>query len=102
MTKAIEQTQTISTLIFFLMLSLIVPLILQVNYLTRDVFLIKEYKQKLSQITENNEGLKISLAQSSSSENVDDYIQAKNFVKAEQIKYIQILETSVVQNIENE
>jgi len=100
MTQAIKQTQTISALIFFLMLSLTASLILQVNYLVRDVFLINDYKQKLSQITDNNEGLKINLAQSSSLENIDDYIQAKNFIKAEQIKYIQILETSVAQKNE--
>jgi hypothetical protein len=101
MTQAIKQTQAISTLIFFLILGLTASLILQANYLARDVFLIKDYKQQLSQITNNNEGLKINLAQSSSLANIDDYIQAKNFVKAEQIKYIQILETSVAQNVEN-
>jgi flagellar biosynthesis protein FliP len=101
MVQTIKQNQVMPTLALFLMLGLVAPLILQVNYLARDVFLISEYKQKLSQITDNNEGLKISLAQSSSLENIDDYIQSKNFVKATQIKYVQILETSVVQNVEN-
>ena len=82
------------------MLGLVVSLILQVNYLTRDVFVINEYKKHLSQLSNNNEGLEIHLAQSSSLVNIGGYLELKNFVKAEGVKYIQILESSVARKNE--
>ena len=101
MKNATQQNKIMPTLVSLLMIGLIAPLIMQVNYLARDVFLISEYKHSLNEMTDGNEGLKISLAQSSSLENIGDYIESKNFVKADQVKYVQILETSVVQNVQS-
>ena len=100
MTKTLKQTKTLWSLFVFSMLGFTASLIFQINYLTQDVFLIQEYKQKLNQLSNNNEGLEISLAQSSSLKNIEDYLQSKNFVKADRVKYIQILETSVAQKNE--
>ena len=96
MTQSLKQTKILWNLCLFSMLGLVISLILQVNYLARDVFLINEYKEHLSQLSNNNEGLEIHLAQSSSLVNIEDYLELRNFVKAEGVKYIQILEASVV------
>jgi len=70
--------------------------ILQVNSLAREKFLIESYEEKLNQLSENNEILEINFAQSSSLENIGNYLQNKNFEKVSQVKYIRILESSVV------
>ena len=100
MTQTLRQSKTLWTLFIFSMLGFTASLILQINYLARDVFLLQEYRQKLSQLSNNNEGLEIHLAQSSSLKNIENYLQSKNFVKADQVKYIQILEASVAQKNE--
>ena len=78
-----------------LFLGLSVFYIFQVNCLAQEVFLIKNYEGKLSQLSENNETLEIQWAQSSSLENVENYLQNQNFEKATKIKYIRILESSI-------
>ena len=100
MTQTLRQSKTLWTLFIFSMLGFTAFLILQINCLARDAFLLKEYRQKLNQLSNNNEGLEIHLAQSSSLKNIENYLQSKNFVKAGQVKYIQILEASVAQKNE--
>jgi hypothetical protein len=80
---------------FISILGLLVFYIYQVNSLTREVFLIEAYKKKREELSENNEILEISLAKSSSLENIEDYLKTHNFEKASKPKYIRILESSV-------
>jgi len=79
-----------------LILALSLFCIFQANSLAREVFLIKSYEEKLNQLSENNEILEINFAQSNSLENIGNYLQNKNFEKVSQVKYIRILESSVV------
>lgn len=76
-------------------LVLFISLIFQVNAFTQEVFLIKYYKNHLNSLSDNKENLEISLAQSSSLNNIEAYLKEKNFTKPSKIKYIRILETSV-------
>jgi len=78
--------------------ALLVLYIFQVNSLAQEVFLIKDYQKNLAQLSENNEKLEINFAKFSSLENIENYLQNQNFekVNANQIKYIRILESSVV------
>ena len=76
--------------------ALLVLYIFQVNSLAREVFLIEDYQKNLAQIIENNEKLEINFAKFSSLENIENYLQNQNFEKAIKIKYIRILESSVV------
>lgn len=76
--------------------ALLVLYIFQVNSLAQEVFLIEDYQKNLAQIIENNEKLEINFAKFSSLENIENYLQNQNFEKATKIKYIRILESSVV------
>lgn len=78
------------------MLALLVFLILQVNYFAGEVFLIESYKKNLVRLLDDKEILEINLAKSSSLQNIEHYLQSQNFEKADQMKYIQILESPVV------
>jgi len=95
MTYSIKKTLWLSSIIFSI---LFISLILQVNAFAQEVFLIKQYKNHLNVLSENKEDLEISLAQSSSLNNIEAYLKEKNFIKPNQIKYIKILETSVAKN----
>ena len=82
-------TLTLSLLLF-------VFCILQIGYYTQDVYLIRNYEERLAMLSKNNKFLNINLSKMDSLANIDSYLANKNFVKANQIKYIQILENSVV------
>ncbi len=76
--------------------SLLVFYILQVNSLTNETYLIKNYERKLTQISQENETLNIDFSKFYSLANVENYLLNQNFEKAKQTKYIQILENTVV------
>ena len=69
--------------------------ILQVNALTRETYLVKNYEKKLEQLYSESETLKVDFSKVNSLSNVDNYLQDGNFEKVTQIKYIRILEGSV-------
>ncbi|MFH1643420.1 MAG: hypothetical protein ABH967_02195 [Patescibacteria group bacterium] len=79
-------------------LGIFTSLILQVNAFAQEVFLIQHYKNQLNGLSDNKENLEISLAQSSSLNNIEAYLKEENFTKPIKIKYIRILETSVAKN----
>lgn len=82
---------------FVSILGLLVLYIFQVNSLAREVFLIEAYQKRLKELSENNEILAINLAKSSSLEYIENFLQNENFQKVK-VKYIQILESSIVKN----
>ncbi len=69
--------------------------ILQVNALTRETYLVKNYEKKLEQLYSESETLKVDFSRVYSLSNVDNYLQDGNFEKVTQVKYIRILEGSV-------
>ena len=77
-------------------LALLVLYIFQVNSLTREVYFIENQEEKLKVITQENEALEIDFSRAGSLANLESYLQDKNFEKAKQVRYIQILESSVV------
>jgi len=83
---------------FIFISTLLIFYIVQVNYLAREISLIRAYGGELGQLAENNEELEIDLAKFSSLENIENFLQNRNFEKVNpsQVKYIRILESSVV------
>ena len=84
------------TLTLILIFILLVSYIFQVSFLTREIYLIKDYQRKLNNLSKENEILEIDFSKSNSLSNIENYLSEKNFVKAKQVKYIQILESSMV------
>lgn len=76
--------------VFILMFFSLVSYIFQVNFLTREVYLIRDYEKKLTQLSQENENLEINFSKASSLSNIENYLQSQNFEKVSQIKYIQI------------
>ena len=100
MQYTLTHSKTFWTLSFISVFFLLFFLILQVNYFARDVFTISDCQNKLSQLSSSRESLEINLARSTSLKNIEDYLENKNFEKANQVKYIQILEPSVAKTNE--
>ena len=75
---------------FILMLLSLVIYIFQVNFLTREVYLIGNYEKQMAQLTQENENLAIGFSKANSLTNLDHYLQNEKFEKVSQVKYIQI------------
>lgn len=82
-------------MIFILILTPLVFYIFQVNALTRETYLIKNYEKNLGQLSSESETLKVDFSKVNSLSNLENYLQNGNFEKVTQVKYIQILESSV-------
>jgi len=81
----------ISAILVFLIFS-----IFQIGYLTQEIYLNQDYENKSEKLVNQNEILEIDFSKLNSLSNIEKYLAINNFVKANQIKYIQILESSVV------
>ncbi len=68
----------------------------QVGGLSQDIYLVEDYTIKLATLLENNKSLDINFSKMSSLSNIEDYLASRDFIKPSQVKYIQILEGSVV------
>ena len=83
-------------LIFFLALSIFY--IFQIGTLTQKIYLKSDYGKRLEKLSKENEVLEINLSKSNSLSNIENYLSRENFVKAKanQVKYLQILGSTVV------
>jgi cell division protein FtsB len=81
-----------------LSLFLLVFYILQVGALSKDIYLLGSYERKLAQLSENNNFLDVSFSKMNSLSNIDEYLAVSDFIKTNKVKYIQILDNSVVAN----
>ena len=83
-------------LIFFSVLSIFY--IFQVGTLTQKIYLKSDYEKRLEKLSKENEVLEIEFSKLNSLANIENYLTGENFVKAKpnQVKYIQILEGTVV------
>lgn len=70
--------------------------IYQVNVETRERYLIKEYQEKIAELSKENKILEVYSAQMASLDNATELIEKLNFEKTDRIYYIQILDTQVV------
>lgn len=87
---------------FILISSLLAIYIIQVGSLARDKYLLKSYGEELASLSKNNKFLDIDFSKMSSLSRVDQ-ILAENSgfvkVKSDNIKYIKIIESSIVSRI---
>lgn len=88
--------KTFLTITFISTLVLLVFYIFQVNTLANETYLIQSCEKKLSQLSGENETLEVNFSKASSLSNIENYLQNQNFEKVSQVKYIYILESSVV------
>lgn len=79
---------------FFVSLSLLVFYVWQITGLTQGSYLINSYEKQINKLSEENNNLQISFAESSFLGQALSKIQALNFQKAVSVKYLQILESS--------
>lgn len=80
--------------IVFLMLSLLIVCIFQLNAYTKEFYLIQEYERELGQLTQENKMLEINFSQADSLRNMGNYAQI--FEKAGEVEYIKVLESTVL------
>ncbi|MCD6402418.1 hypothetical protein J7L36_01005 [bacterium] len=81
-----------------LIISLFLFYIFQVNSLAKEKYLLESYYEKITQLSEENEALEIKLVKESSLNKLNDYLKKENFIKADNISYIKILETQVAKS----
>jgi hypothetical protein len=67
----------------------------QINDLTRGSYTINNYEQQISQLSDENNNLQVSFAESSFLGQAIEKIQGLNFQKTTAVKYIQIPANSV-------
>ena len=86
--------------IFIITIVLLVLYIFQVNFLAHQTYLIKDFEKKVEELSKEEKLLEITLSKMDSLSNIENHLLNENFVKANpnQIKYIQILESSVAKN----
>lgn len=82
--------------ILILGLFLLVLYILQVGALAQEEHLLQDYGGRLILLSKNKKFLDIDFSKMNSLSHIETYLLNDNFVKANQVKYIQILEGSVV------
>jgi hypothetical protein len=80
---------------FVLIATLLVFYIFQVNAVIKNSYLIKNHEKKLSEISLENNNLKIDFVKSNSLANIESLVQNLNFEKVGEVKYIQIIGTEV-------
>ena len=80
----------------FILIILLGLYIFQVGTLTQAIYLIKDYEKKLDSLSKENEILEINFSKSNSLSNLENFLSKENFVKSNKVKYIQILESSVL------
>lgn len=77
-------------------LSLSIFYVFQVNEITKETYLTKNYLKEIDSISRGNKILEINFAHISYLGDIEKNVQALNFEKVKKIKYIQILEGSLV------
>ena len=81
---------------FCLILSFSIFYVFQVNEMVKTNYLIKIYKEKIENLSQTNKTLEINFAHITSLENIGKQAGELNFEKIRKVKYIQILESSLV------
>lgn len=69
--------------------------ILQIGCFTKEFYQIKNYEKKITKLTKENKILEIDFSKTNSLDNIENYLANEKFVKVNELKYIQIIDTSV-------
>jgi len=97
MTKNKRKTRKISYLIFcFALFSFLILLFSQINAQVQERYLLKEYANKIENLTRENQDLEMKLINKNGLDNVETFAQKMDFEKTEKIHYIKVLGTTVV------
>ena len=80
----------------FLVLSLSVFYVFQINEITKGGYLTKNYLKKINSLSQESQSLEINFASTSSLAIVSEKVGTLDLERVERIKYIQILEGSLV------
>ncbi|MCK4781365.1 hypothetical protein KAS79_00350 [Candidatus Parcubacteria bacterium] len=75
--------------------ALLMLYVFQINEITKISYLTKTYEKQINEISQENKDLEINHSQLSTLENIEILVQNSNFEKVKQIKYIQILDSTV-------
>lgn len=86
----------IKILNLIVILILLIFTIFQIAKLTQQVYFIKNTEKEIQKLSKINEVLEIEFSKSNSLSHIENYVLKENFVKAKNIKYIQVLEDTVV------
>lgn len=70
--------------------------IFQVNALTKERYLIRDYEKKVLQFSKTNEILEVNFSKTNSLTNAEKYLSSQIFEKTQNVRYIQLLEDQVV------
>ncbi len=70
--------------------------VFQINIKTQQISLIQNYRNKMENLSQENEDLKINFLQVNSFENIETLIKELNFEKLSQTYFVQIIEDQIV------
>jgi len=87
--------KTIYAIGISLILVMVVSYIFLINQLTEGIYLIKEYNNKISDLYKENNVLQSEFAKSNFMENVVLKTKELSFEKTKDIKYIQVIDSSL-------
>jgi hypothetical protein len=93
MRKILKTINILNSIFLSILLGLI---LLEISLLTKDVSFIEITKKKIDQISKENQKLEDEVLNSNSISNLDQFLEKSSLVKAEKVKFIQILEGGVV------
>jgi len=77
-------------------LALVVACVYQINARTKEVYLLEQYQNRLSVLTQENKVLEINYSKTNSLNSIGDLAQNQLFEKTDKIEYIRILETTAL------
>ncbi len=82
-----------------LILSLLVIYIIQVGQLAKDKYSLRNYEKELVSLSKNNKFLDIDFSKMNSLFHIDQVLADNGFVKTNNVKYIKIVESSIVSRL---
>ena len=77
------------------LLSMLIFYIFFINELTKGAYMIKNYNKEMNKLSDENKVLQASFAESGFLGDVEDKLRNLSFEKTTQVKYVQILESSL-------
>jgi hypothetical protein len=84
--------------VFSLLTCLGIILVAQFNAQTKEIYSLKDCREDIAILTEENESLEIKLAQSSTWGNIDSFAEENSFEKGNLVKYVKVTGNAVAIN----